>query len=86
MRALSVNGVDATFENILSKKYPVSRPLFFYVKKAHVKAIPGVAEYVNEFVSAKAAGEDGYLVAKGLIPQTAAELKKQQAAAAALVK
>ncbi len=86
VRALSVNGVDATFENILSKKYPVSRPLFFYVKTAHVKAIPGIAEYVAEFVSAKAAGEDGYLVAKGLIPQTLPELKKQQAAAAALLK
>ncbi len=86
VRALPVNGVEATFENILSKKYPVSRPLFFYVKNAHVKAIPGMAEYVNEFLSTKAAGEDGYLVAKGLIPLAAAELKKQQAAAAALAK
>jgi len=83
---LTINGVKPTFENIASKKYPLSRPLFFYVKKAHVKAIPGVAEYVNEFVSAKAAGPDGYLVAKGLIPLTAPELKKQQEAAAALLK
>ncbi len=86
VRALPVNGVEATFENILSKKYPVSRPLFFYVKTAHVKAIPGMAEFVAEFLSAKAVGEDGYLVAKGLIPQTEAELKKQQAHAAALAK
>ena len=83
---LSVDGVPPTFDNILSKKYPLSRPLFFYVKKAHVKAIPGVAEYVAEFLSTKAAGSDGYLVAKGLIPLSPAELKTQQAAAAALTK
>jgi len=83
---LTVNGIKPTFDNIASKKYPLSRPLFFYVKKAHVKAIPGVAEYVNEFLSTKAAGADGYLVAKGLIPLTPAELKVQQAAAAALLK
>ncbi len=86
VRALPVNGVEATFENILSKKYPVSRPLYFYVKAAHVKAIPGMSAYVTEFLSSKAAGEDGYLVSKGLIPLASAELKEQQAHAAALSK
>ncbi len=83
---LTINGIPASFENIASKKYPLARPLFFYVKNAHVKTIPGMAEYVNEFVSTKAAGADGYLIDKGLIPLPAAELKKQQAAAAALLK
>jgi phosphate transport system substrate-binding protein len=83
---LSVDGVAPTFDNIASKKYPVSRPLFFYVKNAHLKTIPGLAQYVNEFLSAKAAGEDGYLTAKGLIPMPAAELKKEQAKAAELLK
>ena len=83
---LTVNGVEASFQNIASKKYPLSRPLFFYVKNAHVKTIPGIAEYVNEFVSTKAAGADGYLVDKGLIPLPPADLKKQQAAAAAMLK
>ncbi len=83
---LTVNGVKPTFDNILSKKYPLSRPLFFYVKNAHVKTIPGMAQYINEFLSDKAAGVDGYLVAKGLIPLSATELKKQQAVAAGLLK
>ncbi len=83
---LSVDGVKPTFESILSKQYPLSRPLFFYVKKAHVGVIPGLAEYVVEFLSEKAAGSDGYLPAKGLIPLSPAELKTQHAAAAALAK
>jgi len=62
-----------TFENIASGKYPVSRPLFFYVKKAHVDVIPGIKEYLAEFSSEKAWGEEGYLADKGLIPMPEAE-------------
>ncbi len=76
-----VNGVRPTFENISAQKYPVSRSLFFYVKKAHLNAIPGIKEYVAEFMSKKAAGPDGYLIDKGLIPLPAAEFKKFQDAA-----
>ncbi|MEI8395289.1 MAG: substrate-binding domain-containing protein [Rhodospirillaceae bacterium] len=83
---LNVNGVKPTFDNILSKKYPLSRPLFFYVKSAHVGTIPGLPDYVTEFLSTKAVGTDGYLVNKGLIPLPPAELTQQQAAAAALAK
>jgi phosphate transport system substrate-binding protein len=68
-----VNGVEPTFENIASGAYAVSRPLYFYVKKAHVGTIPGIREYVNEFVSEKAMGEDGYLSERGLIPLPADE-------------
>jgi phosphate transport system substrate-binding protein len=63
-----VNGVEPTFETISSGEYPVSRPLFFYVKKAHVGTIPGIQEYVAEFTSEKAWGPEGYLADKGLIP------------------
>ena len=49
-------------------KYPISRPLFFYVKKAHVGRVPGIREYIAEFTDDKAWGEDGYLADKGLIP------------------
>jgi phosphate transport system substrate-binding protein len=63
-----VNGVEPTFESISSGDYPVSRSLFFYVKKAHVGAIPGIEEYVTEFTSDKAWGPEGYLADKGLIP------------------
>ncbi len=63
-----VDGVAPTFDNIADGKYPVSRPLFFYVKKAHVNNIPGMREYISEFTSEKAWGPDGYLADKGLIP------------------
>lgn len=63
-----VDGQAPTFDAIAAGAYPVSRPLYFYVKKAHVEAIPGVREYLAEFTSDKAMGEDGYLADKGLIP------------------
>ena len=68
-----VDGVQPEFEAIADGKYPVSRPLFFYVKKAHVGVIPGIQEYLNEFTSEKCWGEDGYLGEKGLIPMPDAE-------------
>ena len=68
LRVATMSGVVPSVESIASGDYPVSRPLFFYVKKAHVGVIPGIQEYVAEFVSDRAAGEEGYLVDKGLIP------------------
>ena len=68
-----VDGVQPTFDAIADGNYPVSRPLFFYVKKAHVGVIPGIQEYLNEFTSDKAWGEDGYLAEKGMIPMPDAE-------------
>jgi phosphate transport system substrate-binding protein len=71
-----IDGVEPTFENIANGSYPVSRPLYFYVKNAHVGMIPGMKEYIREFTSEKAWGEDGYLVDKGLIPMPDQERKK----------
>jgi phosphate transport system substrate-binding protein len=71
-----VDGNPPTFENIASGKYPMSRPLFFYVKKAHVGVIPGIKEYLAEFTSEKAWGKDGYLSEKGLIPLPDGERKQ----------
>jgi len=71
-----IKGVAPTFESIASGDYPVSRSLYFYVKKAHVGEIPGVAEYVKEFTSDKAWGNEGYLADKGLIPSPEKERKK----------
>jgi phosphate transport system substrate-binding protein len=68
-----VDGVAPTFDGIADGSYPVSRPLFFYVKKAHVDQIPGMKEYLKEFTSEKAWGEDGYLSERGLIPLPDAE-------------
>jgi len=63
-----VDGHEPTFEAIAEGAYPISRPLFFYVKKAHVDAIPGIREYLAEFTGERAVGEEGYLADKGLIP------------------
>lgn len=63
-----IEGKDPSFENIADGAYPISRPLFFYVKNAHADSIPGIREYVAEFSSDKAWGENGYLSDKGLIP------------------
>lgn len=71
-----VNGVAPTFEAIADNSYPVSRPLFFYVKKQHVGKIPGLKGYLTEFSSEKAWGEEGYLADKGMIPMPAAERAK----------
>lgn len=77
-----VNGVAPTFEAIADKSYPVSRPLFIYVKKAHIGVVPGIEGYLAEFTSEKAWGDDGYLAEKGMIPMPA-PLRKQVAAAVA---
>jgi phosphate transport system substrate-binding protein len=71
-----VDGVQPAFEAIADGTYPVSRPLFFYVKKAHADAIPGIKEYLDEFTSEKAWGAEGYLSEKGLIPMPDAERAK----------
>lgn len=68
MRGAKVDGVEPTFENIADGAYPVSRSLFFYVKAQHVGVVPGIKEYIAEFVSDAASGDEGYLVDKGLIP------------------
>ncbi|MEM7506615.1 MAG: substrate-binding domain-containing protein [Pseudomonadota bacterium] len=68
IKGATVGGVEPTFENIAAGDYPVSRSLYFYVKKAHVGVVPGIAEYAAEFVGENASGEDGYLTDKGLIP------------------
>jgi len=70
-----VDGVEPTFDAIAAGDYPVSRPLFFYVKKAHVESIPGIKEYLSEFTSEKAWGSEGYLSEKGLIPMPDDERK-----------
>jgi phosphate transport system substrate-binding protein len=63
-----IDGVAPEFAAIANGSYPVSRPLFFYVKKAHVGVIPGIEGYLAEFTSDDAWGDEGYLSDKGLIP------------------
>jgi phosphate transport system substrate-binding protein len=71
-----VDGVAPEFEKISDGSYPVSRALYFYVKKAHVGSVPGIEGYLAEFTSDKAWGDEGYLTDKGLIPMPAEEREK----------
>jgi len=63
-----IDGNAPTFDAIANGEYKVSRPLYFYVKKAHIGTVPGIKEYIDTFVSEDTIGEDGYLIDKGLIP------------------
>jgi phosphate transport system substrate-binding protein len=67
LQGAKIEGVAPTFEAVADKAYPIARDLYIYVKNAHVGVIPGVREFVTEYVSERAMGEDGYLADKGLI-------------------
>jgi phosphate transport system substrate-binding protein len=79
-----VNGVAPTFEAIADGKYAISRSLYFYVKSAHIGKIPGLREYIHEFTSEAASGDDGYLSDRGLIPLPAADRKAVRESSVAL--
>ena len=81
LKVATINGVVPTVETISVGDYPVSRPLYFYVKKQHIGVIPGLKEYVEFFVSDEMSGPDGTLVEYGLVPDPA--LADTQAAVAA---
>jgi phosphate transport system substrate-binding protein len=81
LRVATMNGVVPSAETVASGEYPVSRPLFFYVKKAHIGVIPGLQEYIEFFVSDDIAGPNGPLAAYGLVSDPA--LAETQAAVAA---
>ncbi len=79
-----IDGIDDDYDNISSGKYPISRSLFIYVKKAHVGVVPGIKEFLSEYTSDKAWGPEGYLADKGLIALPDAERAKWRAQALAL--
>ncbi|MCK4705555.1 MAG: substrate-binding domain-containing protein, partial [Gammaproteobacteria bacterium] len=76
IQAATIEGVEISLESIQSYQYPIARPLFFYVKKAHINVIPGLNEYLQAFANDKAIGEDGYLIDAGLVPLDDASLVK----------
>jgi phosphate transport system substrate-binding protein len=78
IKGAHVDGVAPAFEAIADGRYPVSRPLFIYVKKAHAGTIPGIKEYLNEFTSEQAWGTEGYLSDKGLIPMPDDERRRSR--------
>lgn len=65
LKGVALDGVMPTYQTIADFSYPGARPLYIYVKNAHLKAVPGLKEYVAEF--AKAWGPDGYLKGRGLV-------------------
>lgn len=67
LKVAPMSGVMPSAETISTGEYPVSRPLYFYVKNAHLDVIPGLQEYVEFFVSDDIAGPDGPLAGYGLV-------------------
>ena len=68
-----IDGVAPEFDLIASGEYPVSRPLYFYVKKAHIGSVPGIKEFLAEWDKEGTWGDEGYLTDRGLIPMPKAE-------------
>jgi phosphate transport system substrate-binding protein len=79
IKDVAVDGVKASYDSIADGSYKVARPLFVYMKKQHVDVIPGMKEFVAEFVSEKALGEEGYLAEKGLVTLPGDQLEKVKA-------
>jgi len=79
LKVATVSGVVPTAASIAKGEYPVSRPLFFYVKKAHLGVIPGLKEYVEFFTSDQMVGPDSPLVEYGLVAAPDAEREKVRA-------
>jgi phosphate transport system substrate-binding protein len=79
LKGLKIEGVEPTFETIASGKFPAARPLFVYIKKAHIGVIPGLKEFMDEYVSDKAIGGEGYLSDRGLVALPKGELGKTRA-------
>jgi phosphate transport system substrate-binding protein len=76
VKGASIDGVAPGFESIADASYPISRPLYFYVKKAHVDVIPGLRGFLDELTSDRAWGEEGYLSDRGLITMPIEERKQ----------
>ena len=84
IKGIAINGVEPTYQTISAFKYPGARPLYIYIKNAHVRAIPAIKAYVAEFTKETAWGPNGYLVRRGMIAAPDAVRAKSAATARAL--
>lgn len=84
IKDIEIDGVKASYETIADSSYKVSRPLFIYAKKQHIADVPGMKEFIAEYVSEKALGEDGYLAEKGLVTLPGEQAEKTRAVADSL--
>lgn len=82
LKPVAVDGVAPTPATIADGDYRLSRPLYLYVKNAHRGVIPGLDDFLTEFVAEDTIGPDGYLPARGLIPLPAAERQQVRAVVA----
>jgi len=78
IQSLSIDGFEPTFENIVSKKYKISRPLFVYFKPEHLELIKGMKEFIAEIVNKNTLGNEGYLLQTGLLPLSDQEIVKME--------
>ena len=67
LKGISINGVQPTYQTIAAFQYPGARPLYIYVKNAHVKAIPAIRAFVAEMTKESAIGPNGYMRSGGLV-------------------
>lgn len=81
LKVATIDGVVPTVETISAGDYPVSRPLYFYVKAQHIGVIPGLKEYVEFFLSDDMAGPDGALTDYGLVPDPELQATRDAVAA-----
>jgi phosphate transport system substrate-binding protein len=84
VKGIAINGVQPTYQSISSFQYPGARPLYIYVKNAHVRAIPAIRAFVAEFTKESAIGPNGYLKQFGLVAAPAGIRAKSQQAARTL--
>ncbi|WOI57222.1 substrate-binding domain-containing protein [Palleronia sp. LCG004] len=80
LKVATMGGVEPTVETISSGEYPVSRPLYFYIKKAHIGVIPGLKEFAQFFVADEIAGSGGPLADYGLVPDPELEATQEKIA------
>lgn len=78
VKAETIDGVAPTADTIADGSYPLARSLYIYVKKQHIGVIPGLQQFVQEFMSDGSAGRGGYLQDRGLVPLPAAELTAER--------
>ena len=84
VKGVAINGVQPSYSTISSFKYPGARPLYIYVKNAHVRAIPAIRAFVAEITKESAIGPKGYMLAGGLVAAPAPVRARAQQAARTL--
>lgn len=81
LKAVKVEGTEPNFDTIADGSYKIARPIFVYIKNAHRNVIPGLSEFIAEYVSDNALGQRGYLAERGLTVLSDAKRKEVQEAA-----